>query len=78
VCSTTILPRFQGLGFGRILKAFFLGVVSRAGVSLVVGHAREGASLRLNRVFGADVRSTHANWYGTGETYYFYTLRLER
>jgi GNAT superfamily N-acetyltransferase len=76
VLSTTILPAFQGRGLGKVLKAFFLGIVSQAGYSLVLGHARQGRSVQLNRSFGATVHREHPNWGGSGETYYFYTLRL--
>jgi len=76
VMSTTILPAFQGRGLGKLLKAFFLGVVSQAGFPLVVGHAREGRSVRLNTAFGAEIHAAHPDWFGSGETYYFYTLRL--
>jgi GNAT superfamily N-acetyltransferase len=77
VLSTTILPPFQGQGLGKVLKAFFLGIVSQAGFSLVLGHAREGRSVRLNRAFGAEIRRAHPDWGGSGETYFFYTLRLD-
>jgi len=76
VFSTTILPKFQGQGLGRVLKAFFLGVASQAGFSLVLGHARSGRSVHLNEKFGAQIGTAHQDWYGTGETYYFYTLNL--
>jgi len=78
VFSTTILPRFQGRGLGKILKALMLGVVSQAGFEIVLGHARSGASLQLNRAFGAEIGVAHPNWYGSGETYYFYSLRFDR
>jgi len=77
VLSTTILPAFQGRGFGKVLKAFFLGTVSQAGFPLVLGHAREGRSVYLNRAFGATVHRAHPDWGGSGETYHFYTLRLD-
>ena len=76
VLSTTILPAFQGRGLGKLLKAFFLGVVSQAGFTLLLGHAREGRSVRLNTAFGAEIHTAHPNWFGSGETYSFYTLRL--
>lgn len=77
VLSTTILPAFQGRGLGKVLKAFFLGIVSQAGYSLVLGHAREGRSVQLNRAFGATIHHAHPDWGGSGETYYFYSLRLD-
>jgi hypothetical protein len=76
VLSTTILPAFQGQGLGRVLKAFFLGIVSQAGYPLVLGHAREGRSVHLNRTFGAQIHGAHPDWGGSGDTYYFYTLEL--
>jgi GNAT superfamily N-acetyltransferase len=78
VLSTTILPAFQGRGLGKVLKAFFLGIVSQAGYPLVLGHAREGRSVQLNRAYGATVHRAHPDWGGSGETYYFYTLPLDR
>jgi GNAT superfamily N-acetyltransferase len=77
VMSTTILPPFQGRGLGRLLKAFFLGIVSQAGFPLLLGHAREGPSVRLNTAFGARLHTAHPDWSGTGETYHFYTLRMD-
>ncbi len=77
VLSTTILPAFQGRGLGKVLKAFFLGIVSQAGFPLVLGHAREGRSVQLNKAFGAAIHTAHPDWSGSGETYYFYTLRLD-
>lgn len=76
IFSTTILPKFQEKGFGTILKAFFLGVVSQIGFLLVLGHARSGVSVHLNEAFGAQIGKAHPDWCGTGETYYFYTLSL--
>lgn len=78
ICSTTILPKFQGRGLGRVLKAFLLGVASQAGFRIVLGHARSGASVQLNEAFGAKISTVHHDWYGSGETYYFYTLELEK
>jgi GNAT superfamily N-acetyltransferase len=76
VYSTTVLPRFQGRGFGRILKAYFLGAMSHAGFEIAIGHAREGRSFRLNKEFGAQFGAVHPNWYDTGEAYHFYTMPL--
>jgi hypothetical protein len=77
VLSTTILPAFQARGLGKVLKAFFLGIVSQAGFPLVLGHAREGRSVVLNQAFGAAIHRAHPDWGGTGETYYFYTLQFD-
>ena len=73
--SNTILGAHKGKGYGRILKAFFIGRVS-ANFHTIYGHARPGASQRLNAFFGARFLSTHEDWYGTGEDYRLYVLKL--
>jgi hypothetical protein len=74
--STTILRRHKNQGYGRILKAAFIGRVSRD-FRRIYGHARPGASQALNQSFGARFGRTYKNWYGTGEDYRMYVLRLE-
>jgi hypothetical protein len=73
--SNTILGKYQGKGYGAILKATFLGRVSRD-FDKVYGHARPGASQALNRKFGAQMGKTYKNWFGTGEDYRAYVLPL--
>jgi hypothetical protein len=73
--STTILSRYQGNGYGRILKAAFIGRVARD-FHTIYGHARPGASQTLNKSFGARLRRTYKDWYGTGEDYRLYVLSL--
>src|SRR6266849_1527888 len=50
--SNTILGRDRGKGYGSILKAAFIGRVSRD-FRRIYGHARPGASQALNQSFGA-------------------------
>lgn len=76
VYSTTILQRYEGQGFGKILKAYVLGRAFEAGYQWVVGHAKEGASVALNRFFGAKLLRRHVNWSDTGDAYRFYELKL--
>ena len=76
VYSTTILPRFQGRRLGTILKAHHLGLIRQAGFRVVIGHAREGASVALNVGFGATLLTRHPDWHRTGEGYRFYELGL--
>jgi GNAT superfamily N-acetyltransferase len=76
--SNTILPAFQRRGFGDILKAHWLGLVVSKGFKTVYGHARPGASQALNAKFGAVFLREFADWYGTGETYKMYRLKLGR
>lgn len=76
VLSMTILPGFQGQGYGTILKAYLLGRAVQAGYEIAIGHAREGASAALNVKFGARLGTRHPDWYGTGEAYRFYVMGL--
>ena len=73
--SNTILGKYKGKGYGTILKAAFIGRVSRD-FKRIYGHARPGASQALNRKFGAQFLQTHEDWFGTGESYGLYVLRL--
>jgi hypothetical protein len=75
--STTILSKYKNKGYGRILKANFLGRVARD-FRRVYGHARPGPSQRLNQSFGAKLGKTYKNWYGTGENYRIYVLHLDK
>jgi hypothetical protein len=73
--SNTILGKFQGQGYGAILKAAFIGRVSRD-YKCIYGHARPGASQELNKKFGAKMGKTYKDWFGTGEDYRIYVLPL--
>jgi GNAT superfamily N-acetyltransferase len=75
--STTILRAFQGKGYGEILKAAFIGRVSKD-FRRIYGHARPGASQALNVKFGARLGKTFKNWFETGEDYRVYVLNLGR
>lgn len=74
--STTILPEYQSKGYGKILKAYCLGLWKQMGFDAAVGHARDGASIKLQLFFGAKVESRFDNWYLTGETYNMYFQKL--
>ena len=73
--STTILHQFAHRGYGRILKAAFIGRVAPH-FHKIYGHARPGASQALNKSFGARLGPTHKNWYNTHEDYRSYVLPL--
>lgn len=74
--SNTILPEFQNRGYGRILKAYWLGMI-REWYSYCFGHARPGGSQALNTRFGAEWLETVPNWCGTGEDYKLYRMALK-
>jgi GNAT superfamily N-acetyltransferase len=73
--STTILPKFQGKGYGKLLKAFWLGYVwaKRPGCT-IIGHASSPAMLQINLQFGATVLAVHDGWYGTKRKAFFYEI----
>ena len=77
VYSTAILPAYQGKGLSKLLKAYLLGMLKQAGILHVIGHAREGASLRLCEQFGGAKLMSFDDWYGTGERYWLYHLKLQ-
>jgi GNAT superfamily N-acetyltransferase len=74
--STTILPEYQAKGYGKILKAYCLGIWKERGFELALGHARDGASMKLQGFFGAEKIESFDNWFLTGETYYLYSQKL--
>jgi hypothetical protein len=74
--SNTILGKHKGQGYGSILKAAFIGRVSRD-FCRIYGHARPGASQALNKKFGAHLLTTYENWFQTGEDYALYVLPLD-
>lgn len=74
--STTILSHYKGKGYGSILKAAFIGRVSKD-FWRIYGHARPGGSQALNVKFGARLGKTFKNWFDTGEDYRVYVLNLK-
>ena len=73
VYGTTILPKYQGKGYGKTLKSYFYGYIKSQGYSMVLGHARlNTGSLSLNKLFGATEIGTFENWYGSGEEFILY------
>jgi len=74
--STTILPDYQNKGYGKILKAYCLGLWKEKGYEFALGHARDGVSLKLQEFFGAKVIEKFENWYGEGEQYNLYLQSL--
>lgn len=75
--SNTILPAFQKLGLGTILKTHWLERAALAGFASVYGHARPGGSQRLNTHLGAVFLGEFPNWGGSGEQYRRYRLALK-
>ena len=76
IYSTAIRPEWQGKGLSKILKAYSLGYWKNEDVEVIIGHAKEGASLGLNKIFGAVIYKKCENWFETGENYYLYKIEL--
>jgi hypothetical protein len=75
--STTIVPAYQGFGFGKILKAYWLGLCRAKGFVRVCGHATSEGAIKLNKGFGAVfVGHPHLNWEGTTRTAHYYEIDL--
>lgn len=74
--STTILPRYRGLGYANILKAYWLGYVrSIYPKNTIIGHSTSLAMKYVNEKFGATHLAVHRNWYGTDRTAWFYEIK---
>jgi ribosomal protein S18 acetylase RimI-like enzyme len=70
IVSTSVLPRFQGYGFGGVLKAWHIAYARKKGFKKIVTNARAGniASIHLNLKFGFAIVGEIANCYPDGET----------
>jgi ribosomal protein S18 acetylase RimI-like enzyme len=66
IATTGILPKYQGMGFGRILKAWQVSYARYHGFSRIVTNSRRrnAAMIALNRKFGFRVVRTIAGYYG--------------
>jgi ribosomal protein S18 acetylase RimI-like enzyme len=65
VVTTGILPAFQGLGFGRIMKAWQVAYARRHGFARIVTNTRKSNKrmIALNRKFGFRVTRTTPRYY---------------
>jgi len=65
ICSTGLLPKFQGQGFGALLKSWELAYARYHGFSRVVTNmrSRNTAIIRLNQKFGFRIIRTTPGYY---------------
>ena len=81
IASTAILPRFQGRGLGRLMKAWQIAFAERHGFERIVTNTRKRnrAMIRLNESFGFEVIRVTPRYYSdpTDATVVM-QLRLER
>lgn len=78
VWSTTILPKFRGLGYGKLLRQEFAKYASKMGYAKLIGHATSPGMVHIAKDLGAIFRESavHHDWYSTNRTAYFYTQFL--
>jgi GNAT superfamily N-acetyltransferase len=78
VWSTTLVPQFRGLGYGKKLREEFARYASSKGYAKLVGHATSKSMVCLAESMGAIFRKSavHPNWFGTDRTAHFYTQFL--
>jgi len=78
VYSTTVLPEYQGKGYGKQLIEAFARHVSDQGYVKLVGHATTPAMKHLRQNQGAIFHSKgiHEKWFGTDRIAHFYTQFL--
>ncbi len=79
ICSTGILPEFQGKGLGVLLKAWELAYARYHGFTRVVTNmrSRNAAIIRLNRKFGFRVvRTTDGYYSGPADSTLVMELKL--
>jgi ribosomal protein S18 acetylase RimI-like enzyme len=67
ICSTGLLPKFQGKGLGTLLKSWELAYARYHGFTRVVTNmrSRNTAIIRLNRQFGFRVVRTSPGYYSS-------------
>lgn len=65
IATTGILPAFQGMGFGQLMKAWQIVWARRNGFRQIVTHTRKRnkAMIALNRKFGFRETGTIRNYY---------------
>jgi GNAT superfamily N-acetyltransferase len=72
----TILPSFQGKGWGHELIRLAIEWGTNSGYEFITGEARKGASWKIFENFGAVPVLTYKNWNGTKEDYMSFKLEL--
>ena len=78
IYKNSILPEYQGKGYGKLLTDFRLAHLKKQGFKYSIGHARHNRSIKQARMFGATVVSEIDNWSGSGETVSLCVLDLTK
>lgn len=73
-----VLPGYRGRGIGRLLKEATIHEAKKQGFRFLLGHAREGAAIGINKKFGARIIRPYEDFGGTGTTHYLYEIDLKK
>lgn len=77
VYGTTILSKFQGKGYGKEIKQYFLNEMkNNYSYRYILGHAKQGSSWEINKKFGASEIKVETNWQKSGMSFYFYKIEV--
>jgi ribosomal protein S18 acetylase RimI-like enzyme len=75
--SFAVLPKYRGMGIGSALVNELVKTAKRDGYMFIVGHYNS-TSLNVLTQLGADVIEEVEDWGGTGETYSYARLNLNK
>jgi GNAT superfamily N-acetyltransferase len=78
VWSTTILPQFRGMGYGKKLREEFARYASYKGYAKLLGHATSQSMVNIVTDLGGifHEKGVHYDWFGTKRVAHFYTQFL--
>ena len=76
IWSTSVKKKYQGKGYGTLLKQILYNHLRNEGLEEVYGHARQGSSWNITKKLGAEYLGIVDNYGGTKETYYYYRQKL--
>jgi GNAT superfamily N-acetyltransferase len=75
--STTLLPKFQGKGFGKLMVGYWNGMSAGKGFKRIVGHATSEGMVAIREFYGAKFGKVTHNWFGTERIAHFYEILLD-
>jgi ribosomal protein S18 acetylase RimI-like enzyme len=73
--SIAVLPEFRGFGYGKVLMAYWLGLVGQY-YKRAIWHSTSEEMVKLSHTFGAKTHNTRRRWCGTKKNAIFTTLDL--
>lgn len=76
VDSFTILPKYRGYGFGKLILEESIKWSKEHGFKFMRAAARQGASIRSFLSLGAEITEVKYNWGDTGENYIGVQIKL--